>query len=110
MAGIYGIVNETMLPLTLSAKPRSPLRCARVKAHFEGLGGVRFHIANGKCPDGRHVRATTGPDYRDATPVSGVRRGGRGRDAERQDWCCGPPGQSQNAEWWIGVTSCRRLC
>lgn len=48
---------------------------AWAEAHVEALGWVGFDPANGMSPDERYVRLATGRDYRDATPVSGIRLG-----------------------------------
>jgi transglutaminase-like putative cysteine protease len=40
-----------------------------------GLGWVAFDASNGISPDERYVRMAVGRDYRDATPVSGIRLG-----------------------------------
>ena len=46
-----------------------PKRMSRASA------GSRFDVANGISPDERYVSVATGRDYRDATPVSGIRLG-----------------------------------
>ena len=48
---------------------------AWAEAHVPALGWVAFDAANGISPDERYVRVATGRDYRDATPVSGIRLG-----------------------------------
>ena len=48
---------------------------AWAEAHVSGLGWVAFDAANGISPDERYVKVATGRDYRDATPVSGIRLG-----------------------------------
>lgn len=48
---------------------------AWAEAHIEGLGWVGFDISNGISPDARYIRLATGLDYKDAAPVSGLRRG-----------------------------------
>jgi transglutaminase-like putative cysteine protease len=48
---------------------------AWAEAHVQGLGWVAFDAANGISPDERYVRVATGRDYRDASPVSGIRLG-----------------------------------
>lgn len=42
------------------------------EAHVEGLGWVGFDVANGISPDERYVRVSTGCDYREAAPVTGI--------------------------------------
>ncbi len=48
---------------------------AWAEAHVPGLGWVAFDASNGISPDERYVRVATGRDFRDATPVSGIRLG-----------------------------------
>jgi transglutaminase-like putative cysteine protease len=48
---------------------------AWAEAHVLGLGWVAFDASNGISPDERYVRMAVGRDYRDATPVSGIRLG-----------------------------------
>jgi transglutaminase-like putative cysteine protease len=48
---------------------------AWAEAHLPSLGWVAFDAANGVCPDSGYVRVATGRDYRDASPVSGIRLG-----------------------------------
>ncbi|MBM2711894.1 transglutaminase family protein [Mesorhizobium caraganae] len=48
---------------------------AWAEVHVQGLGWVAFDAANGISPDERYVRVATGRDYRDASPVSGIRLG-----------------------------------
>jgi transglutaminase-like putative cysteine protease len=48
---------------------------AWAEAHVAGLGWVAFDASNGISPDERYVRMAVGRDYRDATPVSGIRFG-----------------------------------
>ncbi|NKB54258.1 MAG: transglutaminase family protein [Rhizobiaceae bacterium] len=48
---------------------------AWAEAHVDGLGWVGFDVSNGISPDDRYVRIATGLDYRDAAPISGMRRG-----------------------------------
>ncbi|WP_214470904.1 transglutaminase family protein [Mesorhizobium sp. dw_380] len=48
---------------------------AWAEAHVQGLGWVAFDPANGISPDERYVKVATGRDYRDASPVSGIRLG-----------------------------------
>jgi transglutaminase-like putative cysteine protease len=49
---------------------------AWAEAHVTGLGWVGFDISNGISPDARYVRVSTGRDYREAAPVTGIRFGG----------------------------------
>jgi transglutaminase-like putative cysteine protease len=48
---------------------------AWAEAHVKALGWVAFDPANRISPDERYVRLAVGRDYRDATPVSGIRLG-----------------------------------
>jgi transglutaminase-like putative cysteine protease len=48
---------------------------AWAEAHVNALGWVAFDAANRISPDERYVRLATGRDYREATPVSGIRLG-----------------------------------
>ena len=48
---------------------------AWAEAHVPMLGWVAFDASNGISPDERYVRMATGRDFRDATPVSGIRLG-----------------------------------
>ena len=45
------------------------------EVHVPGLGWVAFDASNGISPDERYVRMAVGRDYRDASPVSGIRLG-----------------------------------
>lgn len=49
---------------------------AWAEAYFNDIGWVGFDVSNGYSPDGRYIRVATGLDYRDASPVSGMRFGG----------------------------------
>ncbi|MEQ1953463.1 transglutaminase family protein [Mesorhizobium sp. CN2-181] len=48
---------------------------AWAEAHVSALGWVAFDAANKISPDERYVRLAVGRDYREATPVSGIRLG-----------------------------------
>ncbi|MCX7304445.1 MAG: transglutaminase family protein [Hyphomicrobiales bacterium] len=48
---------------------------AWAEAYVPALGWVSFDASNGISPDERYVRMAVGRDYRDATPVSGIRLG-----------------------------------
>jgi transglutaminase-like putative cysteine protease len=48
---------------------------AWAEAHVSGLGWVGFDPANDVCPDERYVRISSGLDYQDTAPVSGMRIG-----------------------------------
>jgi transglutaminase-like putative cysteine protease len=48
---------------------------AWAEAHVNSLGWVAFDVANRISPDERYVRLAVGRDYREATPVSGIRLG-----------------------------------
>lgn len=45
-------------------------------AWLEDTGWHSFDVSNGQRSNGIHVRLATGLDYRDACPISGIRRGG----------------------------------
>ncbi len=55
---------------------------AWAEAYVEGLGWVGFDAANDICPDDKYVRVAVGLDYRDAAPISGIRRGSGGETLE----------------------------
>lgn len=57
---------------------------AWAEAHVPNLGWVGFDIANGVCPDERHVRVATGLDYREAAPVHGLRYADGGAPAREE--------------------------
>ncbi|MFC4293209.1 transglutaminase domain-containing protein [Sphingorhabdus arenilitoris] len=46
------------------------------EAYFDEIGWIGFDISNGYSPDDRYIRIATGFDYKDASPVSGMRYGG----------------------------------
>jgi len=48
---------------------------AWAEAHVSALGWVAFDVANRMSPDERYVRLAVGRDFRDASPVSGIRLG-----------------------------------
>ena len=48
---------------------------AWAEAYIDDIGWVGFDVSNGISPDERYVRVATGPDYRAAAPVSGMRLG-----------------------------------
>ena len=48
---------------------------AWAEAYVHPLGWVAFDVANCISPDERYVRLAVGRDYREATPVSGIRLG-----------------------------------
>ena len=45
------------------------------EAHVPGLGWVGFDVSNAICPDERYIRVTTGCDYGEAAPVTGIALG-----------------------------------
>ena len=55
---------------------------AWAEVSVDGLGWVGFDVANQISPDERYVRLAVGLDYRDAAPISGVRRGAGGETLE----------------------------
>jgi len=52
--------------------PEQTASHAWAEVHLQGLGWVGFDAANKICPDERYIRLSTGLDYRDAAPVSGM--------------------------------------
>ncbi|OAO03011.1 transglutaminase family protein [Parasphingorhabdus sp.] len=50
------------------------------EAYVDRLGWVGFDISNGYSPDERYIRIATGLDYREASPISGLRYGAGGED------------------------------
>ncbi|MEO3416130.1 transglutaminase family protein [Roseovarius sp. CAU 1744] len=64
--------------LMLNDKTAQEAMHAWVEAHIGDLGWVGFDVSNGISPDTRYVRVATGLDYTDASPVTGVRVGGKG--------------------------------
>lgn len=48
---------------------------AWAEAYFDAIGWVGFDVSNGYSPDERYIRVATGLDYRDASPISGMRYG-----------------------------------
>ena len=53
---------------------------AWAEIHVEHIGWVGFDVSNGYSPDERYVRVATGLDYRDASPISGLRYGAGNED------------------------------
>lgn len=45
------------------------------EAHVPGLGWVGFDISNAICPDERYIRVSTGCDYSEAAPITGIATG-----------------------------------
>lgn len=56
----------------LMDEPDQTASHAWAEVHLPGLGWVGFDAANKVCPDARYVRLSTGLDYKDAAPVSGM--------------------------------------
>ena len=56
----------------LMDEPEQTASHAWAEVHLQGLGWVGFDAANKICPDARYVRLSTGLDYKDAAPVSGM--------------------------------------
>lgn len=42
------------------------------EAHVPGLGWVGFDVSNGISPDRRYIRVSTGSDYSESAPVTGI--------------------------------------
>jgi len=55
---------------------------AWAEAYVPALGWVGFDTSNGMSPDERYVRLAFGRDYRDATPISGIRQGQANEELE----------------------------
>ena len=55
---------------------------AWAEAYVEDIGWVGFDISNGYSPDERYIRVATGLDYRDASPISGMRYGSGGENMD----------------------------
>ncbi len=53
---------------------------AWAEAYVDHIGWVGFDVSNGYSPDERYVRVATGLDYRDASPISGLRFGAGSED------------------------------
>ena len=53
---------------------------AWAEIHVEHIGWVGFDVSNGYSPDERYVRVATGLDYRDASPITGLRYGSGNED------------------------------
>lgn len=61
--------------LMLDATTEQAASHAWAEAFVDALGWLAFDVANHISPDERYVRLAVGRDYRDATPVSGIRLG-----------------------------------
>lgn len=48
---------------------------AWAEAHIDGLGWVGFDVSNVISPDERYVRVSTGCDYSEAAPITGISQG-----------------------------------
>ncbi|MPS71104.1 transglutaminase family protein [Novosphingobium aerophilum] len=45
------------------------------EAYIPGLGWVGFDVSNAICPDERYIRVTSGCDYAEAAPITGIAMG-----------------------------------
>ncbi len=61
--------------LMLDAGGEQAASHAWAEVHVPGLGWVAFDCSNAISPDDRYVKLAVGRDFRDATPVSGIRLG-----------------------------------
>jgi transglutaminase-like putative cysteine protease len=61
--------------LMMDATTEQAASHAWAEAYVSPLGWVAFDVANCISPDERYVRLAVGRDYREATPVSGIRLG-----------------------------------
>ena len=68
---------------------------AWAEVHLHGLGWVGFDAANNICPDARYVRLSTGLDYQDAAPISGMVVG-KAAETMRVSITVASAGQSQS--------------
>lgn len=67
-----GIPARYVSGYLLMDEPEQTASHAWAEMHLKGLGWVGFDAANKICPDARYVRLSTGLDYKDAAPVSGM--------------------------------------
>jgi len=67
-----GIPARYVSGYLLMDDPEQTASHAWAEVHLQGLGWVGFDAANKICPDARYIRLSTGLDYRDAAPVSGM--------------------------------------
>ena len=67
-----GIPARYVSGYLLMDAPEQTASHAWAEVHLQGLGWVGFDAANNICPDARYVRLSTGLDYKDAAPVSGM--------------------------------------
>jgi len=67
-----GIPARYVSGYLLMDAPEQTASHAWAEVHLQGLGWVGFDAANKICPDARYVRLSTGLDYTDAAPVSGM--------------------------------------
>lgn len=67
-----GIPARYISGYLLMDEPDQTASHAWAEVHLQGLGWVGFDAANKICPDARYVRLSTGLDYKDAAPVSGM--------------------------------------
>jgi len=67
-----GIPARYVSGYLLMEMPEQTASHAWAEVHLQGLGWVGFDAANKICPDARYVRLSTGLDYKDAAPVSGM--------------------------------------
>lgn len=71
-ARLLGLPARYVSGYLLMEEPEQTASHAWAEVHLQGLGWVGFDAANNICPDARYVRLSTGLDYRDAAPVSGM--------------------------------------
>ena len=67
-----GIPARYVSGYLLMEEPEQTASHAWAEVHLQGLGWVGFDAANNICPDARYVRLSTGLDYKDAAPISGM--------------------------------------
>ena len=71
-ARLLGIPARYISGYLLMEEAEQTASHAWAEVHLQGLGWVGFDAANKICPDARYVRISTGLDYQDAAPVSGM--------------------------------------
>ena len=67
-----GIPARYVSGYLLMDDPEQTASHAWAEVHLQGLGWVGFDAAKKICPDESYIRLSTGLDYKDAAPVSGM--------------------------------------
>ena len=76
-SGVIGYVSGYLM---MSDRVDQDATHAWAEAYVEHIGWVGFDVSNGYSPDERYVRVATGLDYRDASPITGLRYGAGSED------------------------------